>query len=506
MPRKFGKMRRCKDAPGFKAPKEGETVHLKASGKVQLKKLPTFKRLGSVRDTKFGRLVHVIRVQPTAERIALEENLEDYLERLENSSMRDDGRARDCVHLVASGFRKVAASSPAALLGMVERRICRLQASGPACISSTAFGSDETGVNSIEEPALMSLAFFPGEPDHLQALSWHCRPAIEKEAKIVALESVVGRITLKQSGKVVIFTEYLDTQDMIVRALSHYPGIEVAKIRGGMKPTEFHGEIERFNGAANVLVCTDVASEGLNLHHRCSTVVHYDSHWNAQRLEQRNGRVHRYGQTKTVDIYVLQGDDTHDRRIRQVEEAGLKIACLDLATVSAEFEYEAYSHAIKGDASTRADLCTVLASRVDDKAGGVAETVGGLEAEQTPSRDAAGCSTVHADDLRNGPALTSSVPTTADIMRFVADMGPSAGLGVRIIDAARERFELDFSRWPTRRYREFEGADVVAVTTNRKTANAAGESVVLLLFKSGLVQDLVHLALNGTLPPATRLS
>lgn len=307
MPRKFGKMRRCKDAPGFKAPKEGETVHLKASGKVQLKKLPTFKRLGSVRDTKFGRLVHVIRVQPTAERIALEENLEDYLERLENSSMRDDGRARDCVHLVASGFRKVAASSPAALLGMVERRICRLQASGPACISSTAFGSDETGVNSIEEAALMSLAFFPGEPDHLQALSWHCRPAIEKEAKIVALESVVGRITLKQSGKVVIFTEYLDTQDMIVRALSHYPGIEVAKIRGGMKPTEFHGEIERFNGAANVLVCTDVASEGLNLHHRCSTVVHYDSHWNAQRLEQRNGRVHRYGQTKTVDIYVLQG-------------------------------------------------------------------------------------------------------------------------------------------------------------------------------------------------------
>ena len=101
--------------------------------------------------------------------------------------------------------------------------------------------------------------------------------------------------------KFLVFTEHRDTLDYLVRRLSGlgYTG-RIAQIHGGMHFTERQEQIERFRKptaeqGARFMICTDAASEGVNLQF-CWIMINYDVPWNPARLEQRMGRIHRYGQ------------------------------------------------------------------------------------------------------------------------------------------------------------------------------------------------------------------
>src|SRR5207245_8681333 len=63
---------------------------------------------------------------------------------------------------------------------------------------------------------------------------------------------------------------------------------------------------------AQIMVATEAAGEGINLHYRCWTMVNYDLPWNPNRLEQRMGRIHRYGQQRDVIIFNLVAEDTRE--------------------------------------------------------------------------------------------------------------------------------------------------------------------------------------------------
>jgi hypothetical protein len=109
--------------------------------------------------------------------------------------------------------------------------------------------------------------------------------------------------------KLIIFTEHRDTLDFLVRRLEGmgYTG-QVAQIHGGMHYTEREEQVEKFRhstsqGGARFLVCTDAAGEGINLQF-CSIMINYDVPWNPARLEQRMGRIHRYGQ-KAPQVIIL---------------------------------------------------------------------------------------------------------------------------------------------------------------------------------------------------------
>jgi len=112
-----------------------------------------------------------------------------------------------------------------------------------------------------------------------------------------------------QNEKVLIFTEHRDTLNFLVRNLEGrgFTG-QVAQIHGGMstQPDSATGlsprdeQVEFFRqpveqGGARYLVATDAAGEGINLQ-VCWLMVNYDIPWNPARLEQRMGRIHRYGQ------------------------------------------------------------------------------------------------------------------------------------------------------------------------------------------------------------------
>lgn len=101
--------------------------------------------------------------------------------------------------------------------------------------------------------------------------------------------------------KFIVFTEHRDTLSYLVQRLGGmgYTG-QIAQIHGGMYYTERQQQVERFrksheDGGARFMLCTDAAAEGINLQF-CWIMINFDVPWNPARLEQRMGRIHRYGQ------------------------------------------------------------------------------------------------------------------------------------------------------------------------------------------------------------------
>ncbi len=145
----------------------------------------------------------------------------------------------------------------------------------------------------------------------------------EVESKLVRL-----RETLTQKGvfddrkmKVLIFTEHKDTLDYLVEKLRGW-NLTVTQIHGGMKigdrdtpGTRIYAERE-FRDDCQVLVATEAAGEGINLQF-CWFMINYDIPWNPVRLEQRMGRIHRYGQEKDCLIFNFVSTNTREGRVLQ---------------------------------------------------------------------------------------------------------------------------------------------------------------------------------------------
>ena len=124
--------------------------------------------------------------------------------------------------------------------------------------------------------------------------------------------------------KVIIFTEHRDTQDFLVRRLEGL-GLtgHIARIHGGMGFKERQEQVEFFRkphdeDGAQYLICTDAAGEGINLQFAW-LMINYDIPWNPARLEQRMGRIHRYGQERDpVIILNLVASSTREGRVMRV--------------------------------------------------------------------------------------------------------------------------------------------------------------------------------------------
>ena len=112
--------------------------------------------------------------------------------------------------------------------------------------------------------------------------------------------------------RVVIFTERIDTMDYLAENLRRDLGLKdeaVAKISGAMRDIDQQKAVEEFGrteSPVRILVASDVASEGLNLHYLSHRLIHFDIPWSLMVFKQRNGRIDRYGQNKRPDIrYML---------------------------------------------------------------------------------------------------------------------------------------------------------------------------------------------------------
>jgi len=143
--------------------------------------------------------------------------------------------------------------------------------------------------------------------------------------------------------RVIIFTEYKNTLDYLLARFKML-GIEppvIETLFGGSEQKKREAIKEYFTDAESplrILLVTDVASEGLNLQNNCRYVIHYEIPWNPMRMEQRNGRVDRFGQNRDVTVLYFISDEEQDlqflekvvRKVEQIRE--------DLGSVSALFD------------------------------------------------------------------------------------------------------------------------------------------------------------------------
>jgi superfamily II DNA or RNA helicase len=131
------------------------------------------------------------------------------------------------------------------------------------------------------------------------------------ERKLDELERVIQEIDLFRSGeKLLIFTEAKDTLDYLVEALTAW-GLSVTTIDGTMTPPERYRAEQAFKAEKQVMVATEAAGEGINLQF-CHLMLNYDLPWNPTRLEQRMGRIYRYGRRYEVYIYNLVATSTRE--------------------------------------------------------------------------------------------------------------------------------------------------------------------------------------------------
>ncbi len=113
--------------------------------------------------------------------------------------------------------------------------------------------------------------------------------------------------------KVILFTEYRATQEMLLRALAE-KGIYAVGYRGGYNRNKKDWMMELFQKRAQVMIATEAGGEGINLQF-CHHIINYDMPWNPMRVEQRIGRVHRLGQKNDVHIYNFATSDTIEEHI-----------------------------------------------------------------------------------------------------------------------------------------------------------------------------------------------
>jgi superfamily II DNA/RNA helicase len=243
--------------------------------------------------------------------------------------------AANGARLAMSVLLRRACSSATSLARSVQRRLALLGTSPalPAVQPSLPFGDERDDEEPDEVLGAAGLADATDECARLEHLLGLARTAGEAESKPAA----VRRLLRRAREPVIVFTEYRDTLRHLRDAIAEPACVE---LHGGLTRPERAEALRDFaGGRARLLLATDAASEGLNLHHRCRLVVNLEVPWTPLRLEQRIGRVDRIGQRRRVHAVNLVAADTSEEamvtriaeRRSRVELHGDDVREVDLA-------------------------------------------------------------------------------------------------------------------------------------------------------------------------------
>jgi superfamily II DNA or RNA helicase len=287
-------------------------------------------------------------------------------------------------------------SSPAALESTIRERLKRLDTDSEA-------GSREAGALDV----LLGLAE---------------RNLSEGSAKLDRLVEHLTEIGICRTGtaRVVIFAERVSTLTWLEGELSKTFKLKDDQIRvlhGGISDVEQQEIVESFKAESSpirVLVTGDVASEGVNLHLQCHELVHYDIPWSLIRIEQRNGRIDRYGQRHRPRITTLLLNPSTDRfggdiRVLQrliVKEHEAHRALGDSASLMGTYDVKAEEDAIREVLAGRKGLDDVVRTVEQVQAGDGIDAmlarlfeIGGAPEPQEQATSTTVDDSVYVDDL-----------------------------------------------------------------------------------------------------------
>lgn len=190
--------------------------------------------------------------------------------------------------------------------------------------SENDYDDELTAANAEESVVFLTAMALPQERERINALLAKYPQKIE--AKGAMLLNALKQIwTASSKEKVVIFATYLGTVDAIKGMLElYFPGKGIEVLKGGDQgaKTSAQKRFKRPDGP-QVLVCTAAGREGINLQF-ARVLFNYDLPWNPMDLEQRIGRIHRYGQNATAQVYNLVAANTLEGQIYLLLESKLK--------------------------------------------------------------------------------------------------------------------------------------------------------------------------------------
>jgi ERCC4-related helicase len=263
---------------------------------------------------------------PSPDEEALYERVSDYLRR--PNALAVDAERRPLLLLV---YRKLLASSSFAIAPTLRKLADSLEA-------RSTFMPEEVGEYAEEleawEPNGHGVVRRADVAQEVAELRAHAAFAetIAGNAKGEALVRALDRVfTVARAhrwpDKAVVFTESRRTQQYLLRLLSergHAGAVSVLSGDAGT-PEQRRALVDEFRDRTRVLLSTEAGAEGLNLQF-CNVVVNYDLPWNPQRLEQRIGRCHRYGQTRDVMVInFLNRRNAADARLYELLEQKLHL-------------------------------------------------------------------------------------------------------------------------------------------------------------------------------------
>lgn len=138
----------------------------------------------------------------------------------------------------------------------------------------------------------------------------------QEEKKFQELQDLLKSNGVLENGeKLVIFTEHKDTLLYLEERLTKSGGYKVATIHGGKLVDERRAAQWAFaKPDTQILIATDAAGEGINLQF-CRLLINWDIPWNPNRLEQRMGRIHRYGQKQDVLVFNMVASNTKEGKV-----------------------------------------------------------------------------------------------------------------------------------------------------------------------------------------------
>ena len=131
------------------------------------------------------------------------------------------------------------------------------------------------------------------------------------------MEFIEMEFTRNKKSKVLIFAQYKGTLEYLLHKIKNKK-LSVDVIHGGIKTDDRQDIVYNFNSKSNpqILLASEVGSEGLDMHHNCNIIVNYDLPWNPMKVEQRIGRLDRVGQkSKTIQIVNFRISNTIEARV-----------------------------------------------------------------------------------------------------------------------------------------------------------------------------------------------
>lgn len=259
----------------------------------------------------------------------LYEAVTEYVREGYNQAMREKNNSMGFLMIL---MQRLVTSSTRAIAATLERRLEILgkPAGQMELFSNTELDelSDLDGQAQLDNVLKKTLKALKDERKEVELLLDAAKHVMARgpDAKAKALLDWIMKLQQEEGDpdlKVLIFTEFVPTQEMLADYLTE-GGFSVVTLNGSLGMDERKEVQRRFSEDARIMISTDAGGEGLNLQF-CHIIINFDLGWRPMALEQRIGRVDRIGQKHVVKALNFVLEDSVEYRIREVLERKLSV-------------------------------------------------------------------------------------------------------------------------------------------------------------------------------------